>query len=112
MDADEREIYYFLKQYRNEFVTAKEICRRAGGKRRFREDESWALQPLQRMLERKILEEDNNNAYRLRPPRDTKDKLQRWVSPHITRVLRESGKDFGHIIEIPEDELDKYYESL
>ena len=112
MDADEREIYYFLKAFRKEFLSAKEICRRAGGKRRFREDESWALPPLVRMVERNILETDDAGAYRIRRRVDPKDKLQRWIAPEIKQVLRDSDKKFDNIIEIDEDELDAYYENL
>jgi hypothetical protein len=112
MDADEREIYYFLKPYRNEFLSGREICRRAGGKQRYRYEETWALPPLMRMVERGILETDPSGAYRIKPRFDDKGKLQRWISPQITRVLRDSEKNFDGIIEIDEDELDAYYDSL
>ena len=112
MDADEREIYFFLKSYRNEHLSAREICRRAGGKHRYRADESWAMPPLLRMTERGILETDHAAAYRIKPKPDAKHKMQRWISPQIKRTLRDSDKNFDHIIEIDEDELDAYYESL
>lgn len=112
MDADEREIYYYLKPFRNDFLTAKEICRRASSKRRYREDESWALAPLMRMAERGILETDDSGAYRIKAKTDSKDKLLRWISPEIKQVLRDSEKKFDNVIEIDEDELDAYYESL
>jgi len=112
MDADEREIYYYLKPFRNDFLTAKEICRRASTKRRYREDESWALAPLMRMAERGILETDASSAYRIKPRPNSKDHLQRWISPEIKRVLRDSEKKFEGVIVIDEDELDAYYESL
>lgn len=112
MDADEREIYYFLKPYRSEFLTGKEICRRSGGKHRYREDESWALAPLMRMVERGILETDPSGAYRIKAKPDTKGKLQRWISPQIRATLRDSNKNFDHVIDVDQDELDSYYESL
>jgi hypothetical protein len=112
MDADEREIYYFMKPFRNEFLTAREICRRAGGKHRYREDQGWAIPPLLRMLERGILETDPSGAYRIKPKPDSKAKLQRWISPEIKATLRRSDKNFDHVIEINEDELDAYYENL
>jgi len=112
MDADEREVYYFLKPYRKEFLSSKEICRRAGGKRRYREDELWAIPPLMRMVERSILETDPSGGYRIKAKIDPADKLQRWISPEIKQVLRDSEKNFDHVIEIDEDELDAYYESL
>lgn len=112
MDADEREIYFFLKAYRNEHLSAREISRRAGGKHRYRQDESWAVPPLLRMVERGILETDSTAGYRIKPKPDAKHKMQRWISPEIKRTLRNSDKNFDHIIEITEDELDAYYESL
>jgi hypothetical protein len=112
MDADEREIYYFLKPYRNESLSGKEICRRAGGKRRYRADENWAIPAILRMVERGVLETDSSGAYRLKPKPDAKHKMQRWISPQIKHTLRTSDKNFDHIIEITEDELDAYYESL
>ena len=112
MDADEREIYYYLKPFRNDFLTAKEICRRASSKKRYREDEAWALAPLMRMTERGILETDASGAYRIKPRTDSKDKLLRWISPEIKQVLRDSEKKFDNVIEIDQDELDAYYENL
>jgi len=112
MDADEREIYYFLKPYWREFLSPREICRRAGGKKRFREDASWALAPLLRMAKRGILETDPAGSYRIMPRPDPRDRLQRWVSPEIKQVLRDSEKKFDGVIDLDEDELDSYYENL
>ena len=114
MDADEREVYYFLKPYRTEFLSGKEICRRAAGKRRFREDQAWAIPPLMRMVERGILETDPSGAYRIKAKDDKSGKLQRWVSPEIKQVLRDSEKKFDGVIDLDkeEGELDACYESL
>ncbi len=49
MDSDEREIIEFLKIWGGDFISAKEICRRAGGKRRYAEDNGWAIPILQRL---------------------------------------------------------------
>src|SRR5882724_10387736 len=46
MDADEQDICNYLKQWHKQFISGREICRRAGGKRRFRDDPYWANQPL------------------------------------------------------------------
>jgi hypothetical protein len=90
MDADEREIYDFLKSFGEEWVNAKEICRRAGGKRRFGEDPHWARPALQRMKDRKVLEMDMSGRFRIKPE-DKKGHKGRWVSPEIEKALRESG---------------------
>ncbi len=114
MDADEREVYYFLKSWAHEFISAKEICRRAGGKRRARLEPDWAKPALVRMVDRGILETDPSGHYRLKPPPIGKDKRRRrWASPQVAQILKSSGRDFSDaIIVIDDKELDEYYESL
>lgn len=87
MDADEREVFDFLKSFGEEWVGVKEICRRAGGKRRFHEDNHWATPVLQRLRERQILENDMLGRYRVKPP----PKEGRWMSPEIEETLQTGG---------------------
>jgi hypothetical protein len=108
MDADEREIFAFLKPFGTEWVAAKEICRRAGGKKRYNEDNSWAMQVLQRMKERDILEGDELGRYRIRPARKGKG---RWVSPDIEKILKEKGVKVD-TEETSGLESDEHYEQL
>ncbi len=111
MDADEREIYYYLKSWRQEFLSAREICRRAGGRKRFRLEPEWAKPVLARMMERGIVEADAAGHYRLKPMDKRIRKGKRWVSPQIARILRESNKDFNEVL-IDDAEMDRYYESM
>lgn len=111
MDADEREIYYYLKSWGREFVSAREIARRAGGKHKHRATPDWAQAPLARMVERAILESDSAGHYRLKPVDRKKENKRHWASPQIARILKDSGKDFSETINIDED-MDEYYESL
>ena len=95
MDADEKEIADFLKSYPGQFVSAREICKRAGGKWRFREDEKWALPVLQRMVEQHLVEADTTGHYRYIPDdKKKKDKKKWWASPDMKKILNESGKQF------------------
>ncbi|MCU0786415.1 MAG: hypothetical protein MUF81_20710 [Verrucomicrobia bacterium] len=112
MDSDEREIYFYLKSWKQEFISSREICRRAGGKKRFRQEEEWAKPVLLRMAEKGILETDSGGHYRIKPM-DMKmlRKGKRWVSPQVARILKESGKDFNSVL-IDDAEMDRYYESL
>ncbi|MST95152.1 MAG: hypothetical protein EXS33_07780 [Pedosphaera sp.] len=110
MDADEREIFYYLKSYRNEFISAREISRRAGGKKKFRSEPEWAKPVLTRMVERGILEADTSGHYRIKPM-SKKTGKRKWVSPQIQRILRESGKEFADI-QTTDDEMDAYYDNL
>lgn len=111
MDADEREIYFYLKAFRKEFISSREICRRAGGKKRFKYDEEWAKPVLTRMVERGILEMDEAGHYRIKPYEPDRHKRKKWVSPQIRAILQDSGRDFSEIV-ISEDEMDRYYDSL
>ena len=88
MDADEREICTFLKTFGENWVSAKEISRRAGGRRRYNEDNDWARPVLQHVKERNVLEGDEMGRYRMKPDKKGKGK---WISPDIEKILRESG---------------------
>ena len=89
MDSEEREIFQFLKTWGVDFVSYKEIARRAGGKRKFHEDPEWAKPVMARLLERRVLESDAQGRFRLKPV--TKHKATRWVSPDIAKILEDKG---------------------
>jgi hypothetical protein len=108
MDGDERDIFQFLKTRGTEFVNAMEICRRAGNKRRFYQDQDWAKPILLRMHERGILDCDISGRYRIKPL-SRKDKQNRWVAPDIAKILQESGVETEAGGDIAADE---YYEEL
>ncbi len=111
MDSDERDIFYYLKGWKNQFVSPHEICRRAGGKKRYEEEPDWAKPVLVRMAEKRILETDPAGYYRIKPaPKDGKAK--RWVSPQVARILKSSGKDFSEVIKIDDADDDSYYDNL
>jgi hypothetical protein len=110
MDADEREVYHYLKSWRNQFISAREICRRAGGKKRFYDEPDWAKPVLLRMVEKNILETDAAGSYRLKPVHG-KNKRQKWVAPQIARILKESGKDFDESIKVDDQDFE-YYDKL
>lgn len=99
MDADQTAICQFLKQSPEEFISRKEICRRAGGKWRFREDEYWAVPVLARMREQQIVEADETGHYRLvkENSKDAANKQRVWLSPAIRSMLKSSGRSFGTI---------------
>jgi hypothetical protein len=97
MDADQNAICLFLKTWPGQFVSRREICRRAGGKWRFREDENWAVPVLQRMVEDRLVESDDSGHFRLmqQASTDAGKKRKLWVSPAIKSILKDSGRDFG-----------------
>src|SRR5262249_52736581 len=105
MDAEEKEICDFLKSWIDQFVSQREICRRAGGKWRFRENPNWALPVLSRMAEKGILESDAAGHFRLAP--EKKDKKKRWISPQLKKLLEGPvGADGTRITEIEDDPND------
>jgi len=112
MDGDEREIYQFLKTRGVEFVAAREIARRAGGKRKFHENPDWAKEILLRMQERGIVEMDLLGRFRIKPV-GRKAKGRRWVAPDIAQILKDSGVEVEGASEAgTELGPDDYYEQL
>jgi hypothetical protein len=105
MDADERDICLYLKGFSGQFVSIREIARRAAGKRRFRNEPEWATPVLIRLVEKGVLESDSTGHYRLKP-RPKREKQTRWVSPEIRKILEKSGKDFNSVFELNEEEED------
>jgi len=93
MDAEEKEISDFLKSWPGQFVSSKEICRRAGGKWRFRDDPGWAVPVLTRMVEKGILESDASGHFRLLP-KEKEKKKKIWISPEVKKALEDSGRAF------------------
>ena len=96
MDADEREVFDYLHSFGEDWVHAKEVCRRAGGKRRYHEDNYWAIPVLKRLQERQEVEADITGRYRIKPKKEDRRKL----SPEAIKALRESG------IRVDEDRAD------
>ena len=110
MDADEREIYYYLKSQPHEFVPAREICRRVGGKRRMRVDPGWGRPFLSRMAERGILECDEKDGYRIKPLPKPDTKGRHWASPEVARLLEASGRKFNNLVTVQDE--DEYFDKL
>jgi len=100
LTADERDIVQYLKSWNGRFVSAKEISRRAGGKRKHQEDERWALRLLPMMKEKGVVVADEVGHYRLpedeysKSASEKKKRNKKWVSPQIEQILKNSGKKF------------------
>ena len=108
MDSEEREIFHFLQTWGSEYVSYKEIARRAGGKPKFQKNPEWAKPLLMRMQERGVLEGDSLGRYRIRPVA-AKNKATRWVAPDIAKILSDKGLKVEGVAETGTDE---YYEGL
>jgi hypothetical protein len=110
MDTDEREIFQFLKSWGSDYTSAMEICRRAGSKRKFHDDPTWAKPVLVRMEERGILESNLSGRYRIKPVK--KKKGSQWVAPDIAKILKESGVEVEDAAGGGEIGEDDYYDEL
>lgn len=102
--------YCFLKLRSGEFIPAREISRRVGGKRRYRFAPEWAEPVLLRITERGILERDEADRFRLKPipKRDTKGKV--WAALGIAEVLKRNRQWSDKVLTAEEE--DDYYEKL
>jgi hypothetical protein len=111
MDTDERDIFQFLKTWGGDFTNPKEVCRRAGSKKRFYEDPDWARPILMRMAERGILESDIQGRFRVKPAPRKKHGGQEVAAD--TEGLNESGVEAKTGVEgNGEIADDDYYDQL
>jgi hypothetical protein len=110
MDAEERDIFYYLRGEKDVFVSLSAICRHAAGRHLYQHSPDWARPVLARMEERGIVESDAGGAYRLRPRPEESFPTQRWVSPQIAAIFRKSGKSFQTTAPFEDEEA--YYNSL
>ena len=65
MNADETEIFEFLKSFPNTYVSVNEISKRVGTRGRFQKDRTWARPLLRRMEMDGVLESNPFGEYRL-----------------------------------------------
>lgn len=65
MNAEEQEIYDFLKGYRDTFVSVTDISKRFARGRKFEEDRNWARPVLRRMEMDGVLESNPFGEYRI-----------------------------------------------
>lgn len=89
MDSNERAICLFLKAWPGQWVAAKLISRRVGGRRQYAQNPHWVKPFLGRLVEKKLVEADSAGHYRLKP-RSGKTRRQ-WMSPQMRRRLSGGG---------------------
>ncbi len=66
MNAEETEIFEFLKRYGHVFVSVVEISKNVGDRRRFLCDRAWARPLLRRMEMDEVLESNPSGEYRIK----------------------------------------------
>lgn len=93
MNAEETEIFEFLKKRGANFVSVTDISKFLGRGRRFQEDRNWARPVLRRMEVDGIVESNPYGEYRLKgaesEPVDFKEALRKpGVSLGDTTIIR------------------------
>ena len=107
MTSEEKQILDFLRQSPKAFFSSKEIARKAGTKRQFVEDPHWPKPYLSRLVEQRLLENDDTGHYRFKRIEDKKKfKNKVAMAPHIAAMLKKTGKDFSGVgleIDLPDE---------
>src|SRR5438309_8642027 len=98
MEADEKHIHSYLKSLRGQYISGREIARRACGKSRFHEDPNWASAFLIQLVDKGIIESDSTGHYRVVGKAKQQADDTKWISPQVKNILEKSGKDFTHVI--------------
>src|SRR3954471_12395834 len=86
MGTDEIQVAEFLKTAPNSAVTAREIARRVGGKKRLLQDPDWIRPVLRRLMMEELIEADEFGQYRLKmreqskttPTKLTMENFETW----------------------------------
>ena len=117
------EILEYLKSWKGKYVSMVEVCRCAGGRRKFQEQPHWAKPLMARLVDEKLVQVNDRGHYRstagdasqaveeptaAAPSKDgvvdenyfpsltqSVPKPQRWIAPEIERILKSSGKKGG-----------------
>jgi hypothetical protein len=113
MEPDEQEICLYLKMWRDQFLSAREISRRAGGKWRYRENADWAVPVLIRLTEKGLVEKDPSGHYRIVTEKENEKKKQpkrpTWIAPHVQKILAKAGMGTGNVQTFELGQPDGFY---
>jgi len=63
LSSDELEILEYLKSWKGKFVSMVEICRCAGGRRKFTETPHWAKALMSRLVDEKLIEANERGHF-------------------------------------------------
>ena len=64
LSADELEIVDYLRSWKGDYVSLAEICRCAGGRRKFKESPIWANSLMTRLVELELIQVNDRGHYR------------------------------------------------
>jgi hypothetical protein len=64
LSSDELEILEYLKSWNGATISMLEICRRAGGRKKFKESPNWAKGMMTRLVDAKLIQVNERGHYR------------------------------------------------
>ena len=99
MNAEELEVYDFLKQMPRLFISVTEVSKKVGNKRNFLQDRNWARPILRRMELDGLLESNPAGDYRLKEASEG--------APPFMAALDRPGVDLGDTTIISIHDLDQ-----
>src|SRR4051812_42498317 len=71
LSADELQILDYLRGWNEKFITMMEICRRAGGRRKYEDTPDWAKNLMSRLVEGGMVQVNERGHYRIKTARNT-----------------------------------------
>ena len=94
LSSDELEILDYLKSWDGKFVTMMEICRCAGGRKKYREDANWAKCMMSRLVDAKMVEVNDRGHYRTLPEKGAAKKSDSTPKSDSEQFVGVCGDDY------------------
>lgn len=99
LGVDENCVMQYLNSFPGEFISEREIARRADGKERFLANPYWAHNALSELIEMKLLETDGEGRYRqITGAASQLAKAAgpgaKFMDPKLRAILEKSGHKF------------------
>ena len=94
LGSDENCVLQYLNTWPDEFVSEKQIARRADSKDRFMTEPHWTYNALSQLLMMELIETDGTGKYRMKVHRNETGGSKKFMAPHLRQILEKSGKNF------------------
>lgn len=98
---DERQVYLYIRNWAGQFISSREVARRADGKARFEQDRNWVHTPLSNLRDNGYIIANEHGQYKIKkdidpitgalvhPEADAKDKPKKFIAPVLQTMLDE-----------------------
>jgi len=85
LSSDELQILDYLRGWDEKFISMMEVCRRAGGRRKYEEAPEWAKGLMGRLVEAGMVQVNERGHYRIKTDRNSSQAAARArISPKKT----------------------------